>query len=354
MDTTRRIRYCTACQIRKRFGSQTQRYCEGFMRTIAIEEHFLPAALRAAASKGSTWDPTAGYRTAASAKLVDLGAGRLADMDAAGVDVQVISATVSGPRIEDFDLETGVSMARDCNDELAEAVRAHPDRFAGFALLPLRSPEAAALELDRCVTKLGMKGAIVNGTINGLFLDHPSFQPVLAEAERLDVPIYIHPAPPPPDVYTAYYGGLPTGVADRLATAAWGWHVEVGLHSLRLIASGVFDRFPKLQIVIGHMGENIPFSLARADRMLANDAPHLQRRVAEYFHANFSITPSGYFTIPPLLCALEVVGADRIIFAVDYPFASLVEGRAFLDGAPLRPADREKIAHGNAERLLKL
>jgi predicted TIM-barrel fold metal-dependent hydrolase len=324
------------------------------MRTIAIEEHFSPAALQRAVPDLPEWDPTARYRTAASEKLADIGAGRLEDMDAAGIDVQVISATISGARIETLDAVSGVAVARECNDELAEAVRAHPDRFAGFALLPLQNPDAAAVELERCVTKLGMKGALINGTINRLFLDHPGFRPVLARADELGVPIYLHPAPPSPDVYAAYFGGLPAGVGDRLATAAWGWHAEIGLHSLRLIASGVFDRFPGLQFIIGHMGENLPFFLARADRMLASYVPHLQRRVADYFHANFYIIPSGYFTVPPLLCALEVVGADRIIFAVDYPFSSLTEGRAFLDSAPISAADREKIAHGNAERLLRI
>jgi predicted TIM-barrel fold metal-dependent hydrolase len=287
-------------------------------------------------------------------RLVDVGVGRLADMDAAGIDVQVISATVSGSRLDTLDAATEVAVARDCNDELAAAVRSHPDRFAGLAMLPLQSPEAAAAELERCVARLGMKGALINGTTNGRFLDDPIFQPVLAQAEALDSPIYLHPAPPPPEVFRAYFSGLPEGVADRLATSSWGWHVETGLHSLRLIASGAFDRFPKLQIIIGHMGENLPFSLARADRTLSASATHLQRRPAEYFNANFSITPSGYFTVPPLLCALEVVGADRIIFAVDYPYSTLAEGRAFLDSAPISSPDREKIAHGNAERLLKL
>jgi predicted TIM-barrel fold metal-dependent hydrolase len=324
------------------------------MRTIAIEEHFLPTALRGFATSPPAGDPLAQYRALMSQKLADVGAGRLADLDAAGIDVQVISATVSGISFDSFDPATAIAIARDSNDELAEVVRAHPDRFAGFALLPLQTPEAAAAELERAVTNLGMKGALINGTTKGRFLDNPSFQPVLAEAETLDVPIYLHPAPPPPEVMAAYFTGLPAGVGDRLATAAWGWHVETGLHSLRLIGAGVFDRFPRLQIIIGHMGENLPFSLARADRQLAASATHLRRKPAEYFHDNFSITPSGYFTIPPLLCALEVVGADRIIFAVDYPFASNLEARAFLDAAPLSPPDREKIAHGNAERLLHL
>jgi predicted TIM-barrel fold metal-dependent hydrolase len=336
------------------FSSASERGNEGTMRTIAIEEHFLPTSSRPYASLPPAGDPLAQYRATMSSKLTEVGAGRLADLDAAGIDLQVISATESGVQLGTLDPATLVGLARESNDELAEVVRAHPDRFAGFAYLPLQTPEAAAAELERAVTKLGLKGALINGTTNGRFLDHPSFQPVLAEAERLDVPIYLHPAPPPPEVMAAYFSGLPAGVGTSLSTSAWGWHVETGLHSLRLIAAGVFDRFPRLQIIIGHMGENLPFSLARADHRLAPTTSHLQRKPAEYFHENFYITPSGYFTIPPLLCALEVVGADRIMFAVDYPFSSNLEARAFLDAAPLSPADREKIAHGNAERLLRL
>ncbi len=323
------------------------------MRTIAIEEHFLPRPLLDAlpASRG---DPSARYRTAAGIKLLDIGTGRLADMDAAGIDVQVISAAVAAAPIESFDPAIGVPLARDCNDALADATRAHPTRLAGFALLPLQSPDAAAAELDRCVTKLGFKGALINGTINGRFLDDPIFQPVLAQAESLDVPIYLHPAPPPTSVFDAYFSGLPGDAGQVLSIAGWGWHVETGLHSLRLIVAGIFDQFPRLQIINGHMGEALPFMLARADRTLSPASPHLGRRVAEYVHDNLWMTTSGFFTVPPLLCALEVVGADRIIFAVDYPFSTNADGRAFLDTMPVSPADREKIAHRNAERLLKV
>jgi predicted TIM-barrel fold metal-dependent hydrolase len=218
----------------------------------------------------------------------------------------------------------------------------------------MQDPEEAASELTRCVTKLGFKGALISGTINDRFLDDPVFEPVLAEAEKLGVPLYLHPAPPPAAVYDVYFRGLPADIAGSLATSAWGWHVETGLHCLRLVAAGVFDRFPKLQIIIGHMGENLPFSLARADNRLTPFTPHLQRRVRDYFLTNFHITTSAYFTLPPLLCALMVFGVDRILFSVDYPFSPNAPGRALLDTAPLSPADLEKIAHGNAERLLKL
>jgi predicted TIM-barrel fold metal-dependent hydrolase len=233
-------------------------------------------------------------------------------------------------------------------------VARHPDRFAGFAVLPLQDSEAAAAELERCVTRLGFKGAMTGGMINGKFLDDRRFDPVLAAAQRLDVPIYVHPAPPPRVVFDVYFSGLPDAVAQVLSTSGWGWHAETGLHALRMIVGGVFDRFPKLQIIIGHMGENVPFSLARADSTLNRVATTLERPVADYFTGNFHITTSAYFTDPPLLCALMVLGADRIMFSVDYPYSSNAEGAEFLKRAPISPDDRAKIAHRNVEKLLRL
>jgi predicted TIM-barrel fold metal-dependent hydrolase len=325
------------------------------MRTIAIEEHVLIDPLRKAMQTALGGAPAPSYLSRVEAGLVDVGAARLADMDAAGIDVQVLSwGVTSGFTLEKLPPAEGIALAFDCNDAMAEVVRTHPDRYAGFAILPLQEPEAAAAELERAVTKLGMKGTLINGTINGHFLDDAHFRPILAAAEALGVPIYLHPAPPPPAVFEAYYHGLPAEVAGSLARAGWGWHVETGLHSLRLVVAGVFDRYPKLQVIIGHMGENLPFSLARADDRLTPAAPYLQRRVADYLRENFYITTSGYFTAPPLICALLTFGADRLIFAVDYPFSPNAVGRAFLDSVPISEADREKIAFRNAERLLGL
>ena len=321
------------------------------MKTIALEEHVgtpkIAAAVRATGKVLARKTPERVVE-----KLKDVGEGRLADMDAAGIDVQVLSAT--GVGLDKLDRKTGTILARESNDALAEIVRTRPDRFAAFALLAMQDPEGAAAELERCVVRLGFKGALISGTINDRFLDDPVFAPVLAQAEKLDVPLYLHPAPPPEAVYKAYFSGLPEGIAGSLATSAWGWHVETGLHSLRMVAAGVFDRFPNLQIIIGHMGENLPFSLARADERLAPFTTHLQRRVKDYFLMNFHITTSAYFTLPPLLCALMVFGVDRILFSVDYPFASNAPARTLLETAPLSTADLEKIAHLNAERLLKL
>jgi uncharacterized protein len=324
------------------------------MRTIAIEEHFLADGFREMMrnAPGQGGGSNVAFFAEQQAKLADLGSLRLKDMDAGGIDLQVISHPTSG--VVPIPGDEDIRLAREANDQLAAAVAAHPTRFAGFATLPMAEPRAAADELERAVRSLGFKGALINGTTNGRFLDDPSFVPILERAVALDVPIYIHPAVPPAAVREAYYTGFDPAVNFLLSAAGWGWHSEVGIHALRLILAGVFDRLPGLQIIIGHMGEMIPFMLARINNVLTPVAKNLQRKVPEYFLQNFYITTSGFFTDPPLLLALQIIGADRIIFSVDYPFSTNEQGRAFLDGASISPADKEKISHLNAERLLKL
>jgi predicted TIM-barrel fold metal-dependent hydrolase len=286
-------------------------------------------------------------------KLLDVDAGRIADMDAAGISMQVLS--VSANTVDQLDPATAQALVRDANDRMAAATQAHPDRFAAFATLSLLDPSQAAKELERCVRQLGFKGVMLNGTVKGEFLDHSRFTPIFEAAQALDVPIYLHPAPPPKAVLDAYYSGLPSPLDFLLSTAGWGWHVETGLHCLRLMLAGIFDRFPKLKIVVGHMGEDLPFSIARAEMVFGTRGPgHLKRPLGEYFSEHFYVTTSGYFTAPPFLCALQVVGSDRLLFSVDYPFSPNTRGREFLDSLAISPSDREKIAHGNAERLLKL
>jgi predicted TIM-barrel fold metal-dependent hydrolase len=321
------------------------------MRTITLEEHFATPEFLKATTPLVPPDRV-NFVKAVESKLLDLGEGRIAEMDAAGIDMQVLSLTGNG--IDNLDAPLAISLTRDANDKLAAAVRAHPKRLAGFAALPLQDPEKAAAEFERCVRKLGFKGALVHGTTKGVFLDDPRFTPLFEAAQALDVPIYLHPSPPPKPVQEAYFSGLPSQTGFFLATAAWGWHVETGTHCLRLIASGLFDRFPKLRIIIGHMGEDLPFSIARAEMILSRDTKHLKRRVGEYFQEHFYITTSGYFTLPPFLCTLQVVGADRILFSVDYPYSPNAAGRTFLNMLPVSPEDMAKITHGNAERLLKL
>jgi uncharacterized protein len=313
------------------------------MRLIAIEEHFnLPEIENAPENKGRI--------NPAGDLLYDLDDGRLAGMDAAGIDVQVLSSPATS--VQFFEPARSVEMARKVNDHLAAAIARHPDRFYGFATLPTPDPAAAVVELERVVREYGFKGAMIQGHTNGQFLDHKDFWPILEAAEALGVPLYLHPTYPPPAVFDAYYGDLGRPIAMTLSGPGWGWHVDTGMHTLRLVLSGMFDRFPGLQLIIGHMGEAIPFNLARAESVMARGAAHLQRRISDYFLTNIFITTSGYFTFPPLLCALMVLGADRIIFSVDYPFSDNQEARAFFDAMPLNMVDKEKIAHGNVEALL--
>lgn len=321
------------------------------MRVIALEEHFWTPAI--AEAIGALRNPdTAAAQSPLAANLLDLGEQRLAAMDAAGIDLQVISHTTPG--VQHLDPETAVALAREANDELARAVGEHPARFAAFATLPTPDPSAAADELERAVGELGMKGAMVNGHTGGRFLDDPSFDVLLARFERLGVPLYLHPAEPVPAVRDAYYAGFNPAVSWFLSAAAWGWHAETGLHVLRMVLGGVFDRHPQLRLVVGHMGEMLPFMLARVDDNLPPEVTGLDRMPSEYILDNVLITTSGLFTLPPLLCALMVFGAERILFSVDWPYAPNEDGRRLLETAPLSPDDLERIAHGNAERLLGL
>lgn len=311
-----------------------------------MEEHLLPRDVMAALGV----DPAT--LLGKSGALDDLGEGRLQSMDAAGIDVQVLSAVAHA--VQELDPDQALDVSRDLNNRMAAAVTAHPDRFRAFATLPMCDPKASAAELGRAVEELGFVGAMIHGQTHGVFLDDPSADPVLATAERLGVPVYLHPAEPPPAVRAAYFSGLEPALAGTLATAGWGWHAECGLHVLRMVVGGVFERFPRLQVIVGHMGENLPFSLARADERLTPVATGLSATVAETVLQHVHLTTCGYTTAPPLLCALMVFGADRMLFSVDHPFSDNAQATAFLRDAPLSPADRQKIAHGNAERLLRL
>lgn len=315
------------------------------MRFVALEEHVLPKDV--VANLGI--DPATLLGRADEA--ADLDGLRLGIMDAAGVNMQVLSAV--GRAIQQLEPARSLAVARDLNERMAAAVTAHPDRFRFFATLPMSDPSAGADELTRAALQPGCVGAMIHGQTRGLFLDHPSVEPVLAAAERLNLPIYLHPAPPPESVREAYFSDLSPALAGALSTFAWGWHAECGMHVLRLVVSGTFERHPRLQLIVGHMGENLPFSLARADGRLTPLAG-LSTSVADVVRRHVHVTTAGYTTVPPLLCAVMVLGVDRIMFSVDYPFSDSAEATAFLRDAPLSPADKEKIAHGNAERLLRL
>ncbi len=320
------------------------------MFTVALEEHFTTRVILKAIADSSAG--SSGPMNKVQEKLLDLDAGRLADMDAGSIDLQVLSLSSAG--LEKIGADTATRVLGEANDELASAVSRHPGRLAGFATLNLQQPEAAALELERCIQHLHFHGAMVHGHTGGAFLDDLRFSPIWEAAQALHVPIYLHPAPPPKQVFDTYYAGLPGESGQWLAIAGWGWHVELGLHVLRLILSGMFDRFPNQQVIIGHMGEDLPFSLARAATVLAPTAKHLRRPIADYFHSNIHVTTSGYFTQPPFLCALQVVGIERLLYSVDYPFSPNTAGKAFLDATALSPSDRARLAGGNATQLLKL
>jgi predicted TIM-barrel fold metal-dependent hydrolase len=329
------------------------------MRVVALEEHFtVPALVRridpAAISRRGFRPRTPPPKGVPNPMdlLPEIGGQRLGLMDAAGITVQVLSNTGAGPDLVPGD--EGIAIAREMNDFLAAAIARHPDRFAGFAVLPMQSAEAAARELVRSVKELGFVGALVNGTTEGRFLDHPSYDGLLAAAVDLDVPIYIHPHLAPEAVRQAYYADLKPGAARVLEAAGWGWHSETAIHVLRLVLSGTLDRHPRLRLIIGHMGEMLPMMMARIDEVFSLDIAHLGRPVGRAILDQVWLTTSGVFTEPPFLAALRTFGIDRIMFSVDYPYAPNAKGRAFLDRLSLAPADMAKLAHANADALLKL
>ena len=331
------------------------------MRTITLEEHYATPAFMDGPGRQIKEEAAAAHAhpqvAAGLARLIDqlcdIGEGRIANMDTAGLDLQVLSLTYPG--VEQLDPAEAVTLARDTNDRLAQAVRRHPDRLAGFAALPTADPDAAADELKRAVTEHGFKGALINGHSRGRYLDDEFFWPILARAEALGVPLYLHPTPPPPSTITDLYAGnYGPQIAGVLATAAWGWHIDTAIHVLRLILSGAFDLYPDLQLVIGHMGETLPFMLPRLERAMSTQLTNLDRPVSAYLRENVHYTFSGFNWTPAFLDLLLQVGTDRIMFSTDYPYASMTEARSFLDQLPVSPADKERIAHGNAERLLGL
>ena len=324
------------------------------IRTIILEEHFgTPAFLKGLGARMKERLQAAQQETQLLDQLCDLGERRIADMDAAGIDVQVLS--LSAPGVDQLDATEAVKLARDTNDILADAVQRHPSRFAGFATLPTASPETAAEELERMVREHSFKGAVINGHIRGRYLDDEFFWPILERAEALQVPLYLHPTTPPrPVIDASYVGNYTLEVTERLSTSAWGWHIETATHTLRLILSGAFDRYPRLQIVIGHLGEALPFMLPRIDRSLPMAMTKLHRPIGAYLRENVHYTISGFNFTPTFLDLFLEVGPSRIMFSADYPYGSMLEAHKFLDELPVSPADKERIAHGNAELLLRL
>jgi 2,3-dihydroxybenzoate decarboxylase len=282
-------------------------------------------------------------------KLPDFTEYRLPEMDAAGIDVQVLSLTVPGLQA-DVDPATARDDARFANDYLAKVLAGHPDRFRGFAALPMQDPRAAAAELGRCVRELGFCGALVNDHLQGHYLDEPRYDEVWAALEELSVPLYLHPGAPPADHWKVLDG------RPELYGATWSWAAETGGHALRILYGGVFDRHPRATLILGHMGEFLPFMRSRLDSRYLTLDPEtpLQRMPSAYLGSNVLVTTSGVFSPAALTGAVLEIGADAIMFSVDYPYESSHQAVAGLERTTLSDTDRDKIAHGNAERLLRL
>ena len=288
-------------------------------------------------------------------RLFDFDGPRLREMDANGIEFAILS--LNTPTVQRvLDTEAAVALAKRSNDFLAVEVARRPDRFAGFAALPMQDPDAAAAELGRCVGELGFKGAMVYGFTqrdtpeSAVYYDIAEYRPFWAAVQALDVPFYLHPRLRLPSRAHGYEGH------QWLMGASWGYAGETALHALRLIGSGLFDEFPGLRVVVGHMGERIPYDMWRIDRWTA-ELPFDyagRRAVSDYLRENFFITTSGNFSDSALGCALAVLGADRIMFSVDYPYEDMAAGAGWFDAAPLDEADRIRIGRTNAAELFKL
>jgi hypothetical protein len=326
------------------------------MRTITLEEHYVSPAFAAGPGKpsqaGKNIQTAAGEHFTETWELLqDVGPGRLALMDEADIDVQILG---HGPGMEQLEAKEQVPLVRDTNDFLLETVAKYPTRFGGFASVCTAAPEQAAKELERMM-QAGAKGAFINGHSRGRYLDDKFFWPILEAAQHLNAPIYLHPTPPPQAVFDVYYAGFSPALAGLFSTAGWGWHIETGLHASRMILGGVFDQFPNLQIIVGHMGEALPFMMPRMDSAMNQHVTKLKQPISAYLRQNFHYTFSGFNFTQNFYDVMTQMGVeDRIMFSADHPFASMLEARTFLDALPISPADRELIAHGNAERLFNM
>jgi 2,3-dihydroxybenzoate decarboxylase len=313
---------------------------------IAIEEHYWDAEL----AKTYT-GLEAGREGPQMQRLADLGALRLKEMDEVGIDMQVISH--GAPSAQKLPTDRAAAIVRGVNDRLATACAAHSKRFAAFAALPSNNPEAAADELERAVVKLGMKGAMMHGLSGGVFLDDKRFWPIYERAERLDVPIYFHPGLPDARVMEAYYSDYAKEF-PMVVRAAWGYTVETATTAIRLVLSGVFDKYPRFKAILGHLGETLPFLVWRVDHAIARPGAVKSLNFRDVFCNNFWITTSGNFSNPALMCCVQEMGVDRILFAIDWPFVANPPGIDWMKTVPLCNEDKAKILSGNAKKLLRM
>src|SRR6185437_10661300 len=312
---------------------------------IALEEHYWDSDLVA------HFPGREGKRLSEIEKrLQDITDLRLKEMDEAGVDIQVLSH--GAPGTQKMQAEPAVRLSRQANDRLAEIVKANPKRFAALGILPTPDPKAAADELERTVTKLGFKGAMIHGLTNGRFIDDKQFWPIFERAAALDVPIYLHPSFPHPAVTEVYYKDY-LAQFPELVGPALGFTVEAATQGVRMVLSGLFDAHPKLQVILGHLGEGIPFLLGRIDETLSRPG-NRGGSFRDAFCAHFYLTTSGNFSTNALVCSMMEMGVDRIMFSVDWPFASNTMGTNWLETTPISTEDKAKIFGGNARRLLRL
>jgi len=313
---------------------------------VTLEEHYWDAELVAhfAGRDGKRI-------SAVQERLEDLGELRLKEMDEAGIDVQVLSH--GAPGAQKLNPDIAARLARETNDRLHAVIRNNPKRFAGLATLPTVDPKAAADELERTVTQLGFKGAMVHGLTGGeKFIDDRQFWEIFARAETLDVPIYIHPAFPHAAVTESYYQDYAAKFPEVLGPAL-GFTVEAAVQAVRLVLSGVFDAHPRLKIILGHLGEGLPFLLWRINQALSRPG-NAGMSFRDLFCEHFYLTTSGNFSTPALLCSLQEVGVDRILFSVDWPFVANTLGMNWMRDLPLCREDKEKILGLNAKRLLRI
>lgn len=317
------------------------------MRRIALEEHFVidqPEHVERWLSTASMIPKTVIDKILPV--LSDVGDRRIEAMDKAGVGLAVLSNVASVQGV--LDASPALRLARQANDYLAEAVQKHLGHFAGFATVPLQDAEAGADELERAIRDLGMKGAMLFGHTHGIYLDDDRYQPFWERAEALDAPIYLHASDPL--VVPPTYAGC-----AALQGPVWSWTAETSAHVLRMIFNGVFKRYPKLKLILGHMGETLPYMLWRLDRRAeAFSTGGAPVNPAETLKSNLFVTSAGVFSDEPLSCAMEGLGDDRVMFSVDYPFESMDDASKWLDQAPVSDQAREAISHGNAERVLRL
>jgi predicted TIM-barrel fold metal-dependent hydrolase len=322
------------------------------MKIIALEEHittslYAEKEIVTPRRRQSMIDRSERVGHDVVAELMNVSNTRIAAMDEAGIDFQILSMTMPGP--QGLPADEAIAVARDANDRMAAAVKAHPNRFAAFACLPTPDVAASVKELQRTIG-LGFKGTMINGHTNGEFLDDKKFWPIFEAAQALDVPVYLHPRDIPPKA-AFYFDGYP-----EIATAACGFTIDTTIHFMRLVFGGVFEAFPKLKFLLGHLGEGLPFVLERIEdhTALATKRRGFKKTFAETMHENVWVTTSGNFSAPSLRCTIDVLGIDRVMFSIDWPYESNKVGMAFFNKLDLPAADMEKLAHGTAERLLKL